>query len=259
MPYLRGIFIYPIKSLSGVAVNQAKVLASGALANDREFAMLDAQGRFVNGKRYAKVHSLRSSWNVTAQIVCLQIQGTEEKLQFDLFGDRSEIQSWLSDYFGFPVTLGRNSLNGFPDDPIASGPTVISTATLETVASWFPGISVDEMRQRLRANLEIDDVPAFWEDQLFTDEGKVVPFQVGKVVFEGINPCQRCVVPTRHPLTGEVYPNFPKVFSEKRRETLPYWAKLSRFNHFYRLSINTRIPPTEGGKILQIGDEIKLL
>lgn len=259
MPYLTGISLYPIKSLDGVAVNQAKVLASGALFQDREFAILDAQGRFVNGKRNAKVHLLRSSWNVAKQTICLQIQGTLEKHEFNIESDRFGLESWLSNYFGFAVTLARNSLTGFPDDNIASGPTVISTATLETVASWFPGMSIAEMRQRLRTNLEIDGVPPFWEDQLFANEGEVVKFQIGEVIFEGINPCQRCVVPTRNSLTGKSYTNFQKVFSEKRRETLPIWANTSRFNHFYRLSVNTIIPASEAGIILRIGDEIKLL
>ncbi|MFB2935070.1 MOSC domain-containing protein [Aerosakkonemataceae cyanobacterium BLCC-F154] len=259
MPYLAGIFVYPIKSLDGIAVNQVKVLASGALCQDREFAILDAQGRFVNGKHNPKVHLLRSTWDVAKQTVCLQIQGTLEKREFAIDSDRIQLESWLSNYFGFPVTLAKNSLTGFPDDNIASGPTVISTATLETVAAWFPGISVTEIRQRLRTNLEINGVPPFWEDQLFAKEGEVVKFQIGGVMFEGINPCQRCIVPTRNSLTGESYPNFQKLFSEKRRETLPIWVNSSRFNHFYRLSVNTKIPASEAGKILQVGDEIKLI
>lgn len=259
MPYLVGISLYPIKSLDGIGVNQAKVLASGALCHDREFAMVDTQGRFVNGKRNAKVHLLRSTWDVSTQTICLQIQGTLEKREFEIESDRIQLETWLSEYLDFAVTLVRNSTTGFPDDNIASGPTVISTATLETVASWFPGISVPEMRQRLRTNLEIDGVPPFWEDQLFANEGEVVKFQIGEVIFEGINPCQRCIVPTRNSLTGESYANFQKIFTEKRRETLPNWVNSSRFNHFYRLSVNTKIPALEAGKILQIGDEIKLL
>lgn len=259
MPYLASISLYPIKSLDGVAVNQAKVLPCGALCQDREFAIVDTQGRFVNGKRNALVHLLRSSWNSNTQTICLEIHGTGEKKEFDIESDRSQLESWLSQYFGFAVTLARNSTTGFPDDNIASGPTVISTATLETVASWFPGISVTEMRQRLRTNLEINGVPPFWEDRLFANEGEVVKFQIGEVIFEGINPCQRCIVPTRNSLTGESYPNFQKLFSEKRRETLPNWVNSSRFNHFYRLSLNTKIPASEAGKILQVGDEVNLL
>ena len=259
MAYIAGILIYPIKSLDGVGVNRARILASGALESDREFAIVDAQGRFVNGKRNAKVHLLRSFWNETAKTVTLQIEGTEAKQVFDLSQNRTELEGTLSDYFGFSVQLARNSLTGFPDDTIASGPTIISTATLEEVASWFPGITVAEIRQRLRANIEIGGVPAFWEDQLFADADEIVQFKIGEVLFEGINPCQRCIVPTRNSRTGESYPNFQKLFSQKREETLPSWVNLSRFNHFYRLSVNTKIPASEAGKMVQVGDEIERL
>lgn len=259
MPYIARIFIYPIKSLDAVSVTNATVLASGALEKDREFAILDLEGRFVNGKRNAKVHLLRSNWNLATKAVSLQIQDSQTKQTFQVETERGELEAWLSEYFGFPVQLAQNSVTGFPDDSIASGPTIISTATLEAVASWFPGISVDEMRSRLRANIEIAGVSAFWEDRLFGNQAEVVKFQVGEVLFEGVNPCQRCIVPTRNSFTAETYPNFQKVFSEKRRETLPSWVNTSRFNHFYRVSLNTRIPATEAGKAIKIGDEIKIV
>lgn len=145
---------------------------------------------------------------------------------------------------------------GFPDDTNASGPTVISTGTLEEVASWFLDVSVDEMRLRLRANLEIGGVPPFWEDQLFAQEGQCVQFRVGEVLLKGINPCQRCVVPSRDSQTGEVTRNFQKIFIQQRRETLPSWTTLSRFNHFYKLSVNTNVPESEAGKQLHSGDAI---
>jgi uncharacterized protein YcbX len=259
MPYLARILIYPIKSLDGIAVNQATILKSGALQYDREFAILDEQGRFVNGKRNSQVHLLRTSYNLEAQTVSIQIQGTEQTHVFHLIQEKTELETWLSNFFGKTVQLQQNLLQGFPDDTNALGPTIISTATIETVANWFSEISTAQMRVRLRTNLEIAEVPSFWEDQLFTEADKIVQFQIGSVQFQGINPCQRCVVPTRDSITGKTYPNFQKIFTTKRQETLPSWVSKSRFNHFYRLSVNTRIPESEAGKILKIGDEVKIL
>lgn len=136
---------------------------------------------------------------------------------------------------------------------------MISTATLTEVASWFPGMSVVEMRRRIRANLEIDGVPPFWEDRLFSSESDgTILFRVGDVDFFGINPCQRCVVPTRDPDSGAAYPNFQKIFVQQREANLPDWVALSRFDHFYRLSVNTRLPASVAGKILQIGNKIEI-
>lgn len=49
------------------------------------------------------------------------------------------------------------------------GPSVVSTATVETIASWFDGTRVESPRRRFRANFEISGVPAFWEDRLVGD------------------------------------------------------------------------------------------
>ncbi|MBV9388122.1 MAG: MOSC N-terminal beta barrel domain-containing protein [Chroococcidiopsidaceae cyanobacterium CP_BM_ER_R8_30] len=258
-PYLAGISIYPIKSLDGIAVPHAKILASGALAQDREFALFDAQGRFVNGKRHAKVHLLRSSLDTESRILCLRIQGTDQVSWFHLDKERTALEAWLSDYFGFQIKFLHNSITGFPDDTNAPGPTVISTGTIEEVTSWFPRLSVDEMRSRLRTNLEIGGVPPFWEDRLFAQAGDYVQFQIGSVLFEGSNPCQRCVVPTRNSTTAETYPNFQKIFIANRQASLPSWVEASRFNHFYRLAINTCVPTSEVGKILHLGDLVKII
>ena len=258
MPHLAQILIYPIKSLDGVAVTQAKILKSGALEYDREFAIIDEQGRFVNGKRNPKIHLLRSSFDLNARTVSLQIQDTEQTQVFHLDEERTELEVWLSHYFGKTVQLQQNLFQGFPDDTNAPGPTVISTATIETVAGWFYEISTDEMRRRLRTNVEIANVPPFWEDQLFGETDNIIQFQIGSIRFEGINPCQRCVVPTRDSLTGEASPEFQKIFVTKRQESLPSGIAASCFNHFYRLSVNTRIPESQADKILQVGNEVNI-
>lgn len=256
---LAKIIVYPIKSLDGIAVEKATLLSGGALEYDRQFAIFNEKGQFIQGKRNPKVHLLRATFDLNAKTVALGVEGKTGKEAFLLKAENRDLEHWLSDYFGETVFLRANTMMGFPDDTEASGPTVISTATLETVASWFPEIEIQEMRDRLRANLEIDHVPAFWEDRLFADSDSVVEFQIGTVTLQGINPCQRCVVPTRDSRFGKVYPNFQKTFITKRQETLPSWVNSSRFNHYYRLSVNTKIPDSESGKTLAVGDEVKIL
>jgi uncharacterized protein YcbX len=149
------------------------------------------------------------------------------------------------------------------------------------VTEWFPGLSLDAVRQRFRTTLEIDraegvanaggshsaaktasingHLPAFWEDQLYgEDERSVVRFRIGEVNFEGSNPCARCPVPARDPQTAADLTGFQKRFTDLRRETLPPWAPATRFDHFYRLAVNTRIAPTETGKPLRLGDSVIL-
>ncbi|MBK1990786.1 MOSC N-terminal beta barrel domain-containing protein [Sphaerospermopsis aphanizomenoides BCCUSP55] len=258
MPCLSKILLYPIKSLDGVEVEKATVLPSGALCYDREFAILDAQGKFVNAKRHTKIQLLRSEFSLNERIIHLQLPGHQSPQIFHLDQELKGLEATLSDFFGFTVKLVQNTNMGFPDDTNSPGPTVISTATLTEVASWFPGMSVNEIRRRMRANIEIDGVPAFWEDRLFTASGETVSFVVGNVQFLGINSCQRCVVPTRDSYLGEAYPNFQKIFVQKRQATMPAWVDASIFNHFYRLSVNTRVAASEVGKTIEVGNNIEI-
>ncbi|HYW19504.1 MAG TPA: MOSC N-terminal beta barrel domain-containing protein [Nodularia sp. (in: cyanobacteria)] len=259
MPYLAKILLYPIKSLDGVEVEQAKILASGALEYDREFAIFDGQGKFVNGKGNSKIHLIRSQFDILNRTISLETAKEDSPQVFHLDEEQQEIAANLSDFLGFAVTLGQNPVLGFPDDTNSPGPTVISTATLTEVASWFPGLNVDNMRRRIRANIEVSGVPAFWEDQLFSQQGDIVSLRVGDVSLFGVNPCQRCIVPTRNPDSGEADPNFQKIFVQHRKATLPDWADSSYFNHFYRLGVNTRLTPSETGKFCQIGNEIDMI
>ena len=248
MPYLARICVYPIKSLAPVSPPHVAVLAGGALEHDREFAFFTEDGKVLSGKRSPKVHGLRSVFDLETGAVCLEAAPPHNAGRFHLPEDREALEAWLTGYFDQPVFVRRSFERGFPDDLNAPGPTVISTATLAEVASWFPGLSVDSARVRFRANLEIGGVPAFWEDRLFGEPETAVPFQIGGVTLRGVNPCQRCSVPPRDPETGEAIPDFSAVFRAKREATLPAWADRSCFNHFYRLAVNTCIPLSETGR-----------
>jgi uncharacterized protein YcbX len=256
MPRLARIVIYPVKSLDGVAQDQARLLPSGALEHDRQWAIVDSQGRWVNGKRTPRIHRLRSAIDLSARKITLSADGVTRAFAID--AERAGLERWLSDFFGLAVRLEENATSGFPDDTSAPGPTVVSAATLAAVTGWFPGLALPETRMRFRANLEIDDVEPFWEDRLYSEEGEAVRFQIGDVLLEGTNPCQRCVVPTRNPGTGERYDEFAATFEKQRYETLPWWATRSRFDHFYRLAVNTR-PIAGRAATIRVGDEVKIV
>jgi uncharacterized protein YcbX len=163
---------------------------------------------------------------------------------------------WLSAFFGFSVSLKYEPTSGFPDDLTAFGPTVVSEASLESVSQWYGGLELDNVRQRFRSNLELCDGPAFAEDALFGEPNEPKPFRIGRVAFAGHNPCQRCVVPARDPSEGQAILKFQQKFMERRREEIPPWANVSRFNHYYRFAVNTSIPGSEAGKQVRIGDQV---
>ncbi|MEA1932375.1 MAG: MOSC N-terminal beta barrel domain-containing protein [Euryarchaeota archaeon] len=259
-PTVDRLTIYPIKSLDGRSVESVSIVDNGGLAGDREFALFDSDDTYVNGKRERRIHSIRATYEGDgARIDAVEISTAEtEPQQFtaEELADAGAAVDWLSDQVGYPVSLARDPDGGFPDDTHASGPTIISTATIETVASWFDGISTDEMRRRLRPNIELGGVPAFWEDHLFADRDHHVEFSIGDVSFRGVNPCQRCVVPSRDPETGEEYDGFQSTFVENRRETMPEWSGGDWFDHHFRLMLNTIVPQSEWGEEITVGDSV---
>ena len=259
MSYVASIHIYPVKSLDGIAVSQATILASGALEGDRSFAICDAAGEFINTKRNSGIHFLHFSFDIKKRIAGLKIKDTEQEIFFHVDRERPEIEYWLSSYFGFSVQLIENLLTGFPDDTAAPGPTIVSTQTIAETASWFPRVCVNEMRHRLRANIEIGDVPAFWEDQLFPEADEIVRFKIGTVIFEGIKPRQPCLLSTRNSATTETYPNLKNLLIAKYKEIMPDLAKDGGLNHLSRLIVKTRVPREAAGKIVRIGDEVQIL
>jgi uncharacterized protein len=259
VPHLAGISVYPVKSLEPLRPKRARILPTGALEGDREFCMQDSEGKFVNGKRYAQVHTLRSRYDPATGNLRLGAASTGLTEQFHVDADRAQIETFLTDFFQTPVKFARNTEVGFPDDLDSPGPTIISTGTLEEIARWFPPLDVEQMRLRFRANLEIGGVEPFWEDHLFTAPGSRIRFRIGEVLLDGNNPCQRCVVPPRDPSTGEGIPEFAKIFADRRKESLPKWAEPARFNHFYRLAINTCPVPAQGGKFFNVGDGLEIV
>jgi uncharacterized protein len=258
-PLLKQIVIYPVKSLDGKIVTRSKISPGGALEFDRRWAIVDARGRVINGKNTAKIHQLRTQYDFLAEdrlSIRLHAQADSTSYTFCLNTELVELSQWLSQFFGFPVSTIENDTTGFPDDLAAYGPTIVSTATLETICEWFPDLDLAEVRRRFRTNLELSGVPAFWEDRLFGAPGNIVNFQLGSVQFYGVNPCQRCIVPTRNSLSGDVSPKFQQIFTHQRQQTFPERVDIARFNHFYRLAINTQIPLGEAGKWLAPGDLI---
>lgn len=246
---LDRILLFPIKSLDGVEVETATVLPSGALKYDREFAIVDTDQKVVNAKRTAAIQLLRSTFNLDQRTITISVQQRQSST-FHLDQNRAELAAWLSNYFGFTVSLQQNTHTGFPDDRDSPGPTIISRATLEMVSQWYPDTTPEEMRRRFRTNLELSGVMAFWEDQLFNTADKPCEFTIGSIRFYGINPCQRCIVPTRDAFSATPTANFQKIFREQRMAMLPAQINRDRFNHFYRLAVNTKIPISEAGKLL---------
>lgn len=291
MPVLDRITVYPIKSLDGVVVDEGFVLPGAGLEHDRRWQLTDMEGRVVNAKRTPLVHAIRARYQITG--LCGDAQGMalpDSPNSVVLAVDRTAVAAgaipgserlaslqpdafplvpgangpcpWLSEALGRDVLLVERRDGGFPDDRDASGPTLIATATLMEVATWF-GLDLDECRRRFRVNLEIGGCESFWEDALASpmqeelvqsaasttdlpaDPYAALPppepqeIRIGQVRLKATNVCRRCVVPTRDSRTGIVSEHFRDAFEARRSRSIRPDVDATSWNHWYRLAINT--------------------
>ncbi|WP_436926649.1 MOSC domain-containing protein [Halosimplex amylolyticum] len=255
MARLERLRVFPVKGLDGIDVEAAAILDGGTLRHDREFALFDADGEVLNGKRTDRVHDLATEFDPGSGRLAVETPDGETR-EFDLDAEREPAAAWFGDFFDADLELRRDDSLGYVDRR-EMGPSVVSTATLETVASWYDGMTVDGARRRLRANVEISGVPAFWEDRFVGVDAPA--FEVDDVRFEGVTPCGRCVVPQRDPDTGEPTPEFRERFVQKREETFPEWADRDAFDHYYTLMVIGRVPEGDRGGTLRVGDEVAVV
>ena len=258
-PVIDRITIYPVKSLDGISLQKAKIGTGGCLEHDREFAICDSNGKFVNGKSNALVHLLRSEIDFGNEIISFRHETADTWNSFHLKKDKAAIDEFLSAFFNMNVTLSRDTEGRFLDVPVKSGVTVLSNASLKDVAGWFNDMGIEETRKRFRATIEIINVPAFWEDKLFFEAGTAIEFKIGNITLFGLSPRARCVVPSRHPQTGEAIHGFQKLFATQRAANLPPGSTLEAYGHAYYLSVDCCIPPSEFGKWIKIGDEVVII
>jgi uncharacterized protein YcbX len=255
--HIDRLTVYPVKGLDRLDVDSSRVLSGGTLEHDREFALLSGDGGRVNAKQSDRFHALSTTYD--PETVTLRVTSPDRReFPLDSEGGRAEAADWLTDALGLDadLRLDRNTDLGHVDRQ-SMGPSVISTATISTVAGWFDDVTVDSARRRLRANIEVGGVPAFWEDRFVGADAPA--FRAGDVRIEGVTPCGRCVVPSRDPDTGEPTPEFRERFITNRRETFPEWADRDAFDHFFTMMLIARVPEADRGKTIAVGDDVEIV
>jgi uncharacterized protein YcbX len=238
------IRLYPVKGLDPVIVGEARISGSGALEWDRRFALVDSRGRFLNGKNRVEIHAIRATFELAKAEMAL------DGRSFSMLREGDAIAAWFTERIGERFAWIEDTAMGFPDDTASPGPTIVSEASLCTVAEWF-SLEAEQTRRRFRANITVQDLEAFAEDRWY---GSAI--RVGPATVQVINPCARCVVPSRDTFTGVQDMMFQKRFAELRKQHLPAWADPQYFNHHYRFTVNTRIAAPEAGKVIRAGDSV---
>lgn len=261
MVHLERIRIRPVASLDTVSVAE-RSLADRGPEWDRRYTIVertagtDARPAPVTAEREPRLRRLETSYDLERETVTVGERGSDETATFHLDLDRDCFASWLSEYVGYPVEVVRTDESDTPDAAGPSGPAVVSAETLETVAAWYDGIDADELCRRFQPTLIVGGAPPFWEDRLYGRADRVVPAEFGSATLYGVAPSQPSGVSTRDPDTGSRTEGFRETFVERRRATLPDWATAARFDHYFRLSSDTRVPQASVGTTLSVGETV---
>ncbi|MFM8911701.1 MAG: MOSC domain-containing protein [Flammeovirgaceae bacterium] len=252
------IRIYPIKALDPVELQEAEV-GVHSLRYDREFAMITQDQRYMNSKRTGRVNELKATYDLPNYMVNLEPRTGGPVESFHLINDKKKLEVYLSDFFNEAITLYQNKQGKLMDIPAASSVTIVSEASLQSLHQEFSDRTLEDVRLRFRATIELAGVESFWEENLVGEPGIGMRIKLGDVDMIGVSPRARCNVPPRDPLTGITDKSFVKRMTKHREKTLPAFSHLAEYGSMYHLTINTYIHETQKGKWLRVGDELKLI
>lgn len=220
MPTLSQIYIYPVKSLSGIAVSQWPVDKNG-LQYDRKWMLIDEQNQFLSQRRLAKMALIKTHIQgdklilsaPDQQDISLDLNPTDgETISVSIWHDQclaktigTEVDGWLSRFLQtecrlvyFPEDQQRIVDQRFaePSDQTAFSDgfpfLIVSEASLNTLNQ---ALEIPVTMQRFRPNLVISDCSGYAEDSWRR-------LQINTIEFRLPKPCSRCAVPGIDPQTA---------------------------------------------------------
>lgn len=225
--HVSGLFVYPVKSLQGYAVEALEFDEVGP-KHDRRFLVIDASGRMLTQRVEPRMVAVDT--RVTGDTLTLSAAGAgsieistrseasapmrtvtvwkSEGLQAEDCGDA--VASWLSGVLGQPCRLVRagaafrrvvtkkaavnGDIVGFAD---AVPALVIAEASLHDLNDRLVAKGEDPVpMDRFRPNIVVADAAPFAEDTW-------PRVHIGGVTFRAAGPCSRCIMVTTDQKTGE--------------------------------------------------------
>ena len=270
---IQALNIFPVKSLRGIAVNEA-TLAETGFVNDRIWMLVDDNGKFITQRQQAKMalidvvvadnNLLVSVGDESVSIPYDQsdCESGGELVSVTIWRDHctgvlasGEVNRWFSDYLGVSCrlvsfnqaqsrvvdpeyTCDASDVVGFADGfPFL----LIGTASLRDLNQRLVAKGESEVpMMRFRPNIVVETDEPYIEDQWKS-------IQVGDVRLEIVKPCSRCVIPTIDIVTGE-----------KSREpifTLGEYRKRDG-KIFFGQNVIHRYQP---GQSIAVGDSVKII
>lgn len=265
---VKGLRIYPVKSLAGSSLQEAELEARG-FKDDRRWMLIDKNGRFISQREY---HFL-ALWQVKVKGDILEFENIKTGASFVVKNARAtkgalvEVQVWdsnfqarlveMDDDASFQETLGMEArLVYMAEDSSRNVDLKYATKGEEvSFADGYPYLitntaSLGELSDRLGEKLEMlrfrPNIIVETDTPFLEDNWKQI--SIGQQQFRIPKPCARCVVITIDPQTIEK--------NKKVMSTLATFRKVGNKVLFGVNGIWER--KSEAAAFIRLGDEINI-
>jgi uncharacterized protein YcbX len=226
------LFVYPVKSCAGVALDQVTLTETG-LEFDRAWMVVDAQGQFVTQRALPRMALIQPQLKTFEMVLRapgmlalhIALEKVEQAVQVTVWDDRvaafdmgDVAAQWFSDFLQQPVRLVRfdpaqrrlsspkwtgadEGLNQFSD---GFAVLVTSEASLDGLNARLAAAGEAAVgMERFRPNIVLAGIDAHDEDRL--DALHITTAQ-GEAVLRMVKPCPRCPIPNIDPATATSTP-----------------------------------------------------
>ena len=217
---LSGIYIYPIKSASGMALEASQVGKRG-FQYDRQWMLVDERGKFLTQRQFPRMALIKVQLEGDYLVIdAPQRQSlyvplhldNQERISVEVWGDvceaiplGEEVAQWFSEFLEIScqlVYMPESSLR-----PVNS--QYASQNEQVSFADAFPFLliseaSLQDLNERLdepvpmnrfRPNLVVSGCEPFAEDTWNS-------IRIGSIPFRVVKPCDRCAITTVEQTTG---------------------------------------------------------
>ncbi len=270
MPRVSGLFIYPVKSLRGIAMSEASLDDYG-LAGDRRFLVVDANNQFLTQRTLPRMALITTELgretlalrNLHHGSAAVGLNESGPSLTVQIWRDTVEavdcgveIAVWLSDFLRHPcrlVCIGPayrrpvKPAKAKPGDVVSFADgyplLALSEASLADLNDRLVVQGEDPVpMDRFRPNVVLSDCSAYAEDTW-------ARFKIGDAIFRSSGPCARCPIPTTDQLTAIRYKEPLRTLATYRRDPA------DPGNVYFGQNV---IHETKSGR-LRVGDAVTLL
>ena len=225
---ITGLFIYPVKSMRGIALQQAQLTDKG-LAHDRGWMVVRSNGRFVTQREIPQMALVHTALDQSGLVLSMKGHGSIKAPLGSFDGDRIKVRvwddaceavdqgegpsRWLTKALGSeaslrlvrmnpgfrrsqrkPDILGEDTSTEFAD---AAPFLLANEASLERLNTVLKSNALKSVpMDRFRPNIVIQGLEPFAEHQLAELSGNNYQFKL-------CAPCQRCIITTINQDTAE--------------------------------------------------------